>query len=177
MGRYRLEHAFLLPSLISLTRVPLAALFVLSIDVPSLALLLLALAGLSDVLDGWLARRSGQATATGAVIDGITDKLFMATVVVCLVVRGPLDPWGAVQLATRELGELPLVLWWALHHDKRRARAEDPKANALGKLCTTVQFVAVLAALFNYDWLDWALGASALLGILAAGRYWMRELA
>lgn len=177
MGRYRLRHALLIPSLISLTRLPLAGLFVMAVDTPSVALFLLVLAGGSDMLDGWLARRLGQATATGAVIDGITDKAFMATVVVCLVVRGPLEPWGALQLATRELGELPLVLWWATHHDKRRARAEDPKANALGKLCTTVQFIAVLAALLNYAWLPWALAASAFLGLLAAARYWRRELA
>lgn len=159
----------------SLTRVPLAGAFVASVQAPWAALVVLALAGLSDVLDGWYARRHQQATATGAVIDGVTDKLFMATVVATLLVTDQLDPLGVALLAARELGELPLVLWWATHRAKRRARADNPKANAVGKACTVVQFLAVAGALFQVDWLPTILYASGALGVLAAGYYWVRE--
>ncbi len=39
--------------------------------------------------------------------------------------------------------ELPLVAWWALHEDGRRARAEDPRANWVGKAATVCQFLAI----------------------------------
>lgn len=176
MGQYRLRHAFLVPSLVSWLRLPLAALFVLAADSAGLALALLIVAAATDMVDGWYARRFRQATATGAVIDGLTDKAFMATVVVTLIAHDKVSWLGALQLATRELGELPLVLWWALHRDRRQARAEDPKANAIGKLCTIFQFAAVTGALTAASWQHLALGASALMGCLAAWKYWQREL-
>ena len=176
MGQYRLRHAFWVPSLVSWLRLPLAALFALAANHAYVALTLLVVAAATDMIDGWYARRFGQATATGAVIDGITDKAFMATVVVTLVAANQVSLLGAMQLATRELGELPLVIWWALHHDRRQARAADPKANVVGKLCTMFQFAAVAGALTGASWKHVALGASALMGVWAAWRYWQREL-
>jgi CDP-diacylglycerol--glycerol-3-phosphate 3-phosphatidyltransferase/cardiolipin synthase len=176
MGQYRVRHLFLVPSLLSLARLPLAALFAFSLEHPPVALATLVAAGLSDVLDGWYARRFGQVTATGAVVDGITDKFFMLVVVLTLVASDRLSILGAVLLGTRELGEAPLVAWWALHPEKRRARAEDPRANALGKLCTTLQFAAILACLLGSGWLDALLFATGASGIVAATNYWRREL-
>ncbi|HEU5073307.1 MAG TPA: CDP-alcohol phosphatidyltransferase family protein [Polyangiaceae bacterium] len=176
MGQYRLKHAFLVPSLVSWLRLPLAALFVLNAENAQAALALLVVAAGTDMVDGWYARRFQQATATGAVIDGLTDKAFMATVVITLVAHQNVSVLGALQLATRELGEFPLVIWWALHRDRRQARAEDPKANVVGKLCTIFQFAAVAGALASASWTSLALGASALMGCVAAWRYWQREL-
>ncbi|MBS2018843.1 MAG: CDP-alcohol phosphatidyltransferase family protein [Deltaproteobacteria bacterium] len=66
------------PGLLSLSRLPLAVAFGFTVvSQPPLALTFLALAGLSDVLDGWYARRYGQATRTGAVLDAIVDKVFV----------------------------------------------------------------------------------------------------
>lgn len=175
MGDYSARHILLVPNLVSLTRLPLAALFVACLDTPWLALTVLLGAGATDMIDGWYARRFSQVTATGAVIDGITDKAFMATVVVSLILADRLSLFGALLLATREVGELPLVLWWALHRSKRQARAENPRANAVGKLCTSVQFVAVSAALFQVRWLEPVLVLSGVLGVVAALYYWRRE--
>lgn len=176
MGRYRIRHVFLVPSLLSLARLPLAALFAHLVNDPLPALATLVLGGLSDVLDGWYARRFNQVTATGAVVDGITDKVFMLVVVLALVANDKLGLVGALLLGTRELGEAPLVAWWALHRAKRRARAEDPRANALGKLCTTLQFGAILTCLLGSAWLDTLLAITAACGVLAAIHYWRREL-
>lgn len=175
MGQFRSRDVLLVPSLVSLTRIPLAVLFVLWVDVPVAALAVLLAAGASDMVDGWYARRFDQATATGAVIDGVTDKSFMATVVVALLLSDKLGWLGALLLATRELGELPLVLWWTLQRAKRRARAEDPRANAVGKLCTIVQFFAVAAALIESRSVEPLLGLAGALGAAAAAYYWRRE--
>lgn len=176
MGRYRARDLLLVPSLLSLLRVPLAAAFVPAADHPWLALSILAASGLTDVLDGWWARRYDQVTATGAVVDPVTDKLFVLTVVVTLVVRGHLSWWAVLLLATREIGELPLVAWWSLSRRRRLARVEQPSANAPGKLATVCQFAAVTAALFHASWAGALVWLTAAAGALAAVSYWRRDL-
>jgi phosphatidylglycerophosphate synthase len=175
-GRYRLRDLATIPTLVSLLRVPLGVAFIAAAEHPRLALGIVLFAGFTDVVDGYLARRLGQATATGAVVDGVLDKLFAALVVGALVTRGHL-PWlPALLLATREIGELPLVVWWALHDGQRRARAEDPRANWLGKAATVVQFIAIAAILFHARSRDGWLWISAATGVAAAIGYWRREL-
>jgi cardiolipin synthase (CMP-forming) len=176
MGRYRARDLLLPPSLLSFSRIPLAAGFVMLSGHPSLALGTLLLAGVTDVLDGAWARRFGQATPTGAVVDGVLDKLFAAVVVGALVVQGHLPWFAACLLATRELGELPLVVWWAAHDGQRRARAEDPRANWLGKAATVFQFLAI-AALLMQGLTPWFwLVLTAATGVASAVMYWRREL-
>jgi CDP-diacylglycerol--glycerol-3-phosphate 3-phosphatidyltransferase/cardiolipin synthase len=176
MGDYRARHLLLLPNLVSLLRVPLAGAFVLARDQPLVALSVLLIAGGSDVLDGWLARTRGEATPTGAVLDPITDKLFVFTVVATLIAEGRLPLASIPMLAARELGELPLVLWWAASHKQRRARAQHPKANIPGKIATACQFMSVTAALLAPRLVDVSLFVTALAGAYAATVYWLREL-
>ena len=58
-------------------------------------------AGATDVLDGWWARRFGQTSPMGAVVDGATDKIFVLGVVITLAVTHRLTPWQAVVLGAR----------------------------------------------------------------------------
>lgn len=176
MGRYRVADLLLVPSLLSLLRVPLAWAFWLWAREPWPALVVLFLGGLTDVVDGWWARRFDQATATGAVVDGVTDKVFAAAVVAVLVVDYDLSLLGVLALAARELLELPLVVWWALHRAQRNARAQDPKANWLGKLATAVQFGGAIAVIVRSPSLNPLLLSCAAVGVVAAVSYWRREL-
>lgn len=157
----------------SLARVPLAIAFPFAPSAP-IAFAILVASGLTDVADGWYARRYGQVTATGAVVDPITDKLFVATVVITLLVRSKLAWWSLLLLGTRELGELPLVVWLALSHRARKARAEQPAANVPGKLATALQFATVSAALLGLPHLDLLIYATAATGTLAALLYWRK---
>lgn len=176
MGLYRARDLLLVPSLISFVRVPLAVAFPFAHDRPWLAFGVLVASGVSDVLDGWWARRFKQATATGAVVDPITDKIFVLTVVVTLVVAGDLSPWSVVLLSTREIGELPLVVWLSVSPAARRKRKEHPKANAPGKAATALQFAAVTAALFHWEGTRALVWATAAAGALAAVVYWARQV-
>jgi cardiolipin synthase (CMP-forming) len=176
MGLYRARDLLLAPSLLSLMRLPLAVAFVVWVRHPPAAFAVLAVAAATDVLDGYLARHYGMATPTGAAIDPITDKLFVLTVVVALVANGLLRVSDVVLLSMRELGELPLVVWFAFSRRARKSRAEYPKANHVGKAATTLQFGTVSAALFRAPRLDWLLAITAVGGVLAALSYWMRAL-
>jgi CDP-diacylglycerol--glycerol-3-phosphate 3-phosphatidyltransferase/cardiolipin synthase len=173
---YRASDLLLPPALISFLRVPLAFCFPLVAEKPALAFLVLGLAAVSDVLDGWVARRFGLATATGAALDPITDKFFVFTVAVTLVLKGYLSVGDVVLLSLRELGELPLVIWFAFSHAARKKRADHPKANIPGKLATTLQFVAIGSVLLRFPPAEPWILATAAAGLIAAATYWRRAL-
>ena len=61
------------------------------------ALTLLVLAGLSDALDGFLARRYGWLTRLGAMLDPVADKLFVVAVFIVFGLKGDL-PWWLIAL-------------------------------------------------------------------------------
>lgn len=177
MAAYRSRDLLLLPNLLSALRLPLAAAFPFAArrERARFGLAVVALAGLTDVLDGFFARRLGQATAIGAVVDGVADKAFAAMVLGTLVERRKLSPRTALLLATRELVELPLAL---LLYRRRKSEGEDPdhKANVLGKLATAFELGSVVAILLGVRKRAPLLGTTAALGVLAGASYWRREL-
>jgi phosphatidylglycerophosphate synthase len=169
-GRFHARDCLLLPNLISLLRLPWVS------RQQELALAVLLAAAATDVADGFFARRLGQATATGAVIDGILDKLFAGIIVGTLLWQQRVSLLEASLLATRELGELPLVLWWSLDRSQRRVRSEAPRANWLGKLATVIQFISVVAILRGSALQTTLIALTAAAGAAAAAVYWTREL-
>jgi cardiolipin synthase (CMP-forming) len=160
---------------LSLARVPLAVAFPLAPSANAAFAILIA-SGVTDVLDGWYARRFGQVTAAGAVVDPITDKIFVATVVVTLLVRAKLTWWALILMGTREIGELPLVAWLAFSLEARRARTEQPSANIPGKLATALQFGTVSLVLLGAPYVVYAVIATAVMGTIAAVAYWRKFL-
>jgi CDP-diacylglycerol--glycerol-3-phosphate 3-phosphatidyltransferase/cardiolipin synthase len=177
MGSFRTRDVFLVPSLLSLTRIPMALAFPFVQPSRLGMLALLGLAGFSDVLDGWYARRFGQATPTGAVVDPVTDKIFVLSVVVTLVTTRVLPITSVLLLSTREIGELPLLFWFLASRNVRAARATKAAANVPGKLATAAQFATVAGALLGSAYTSELLFMTAGAGAVAAVVYWMRELA
>ena len=94
-----------LPNCITLIRVllvPLFAIFVLEGDYPD-AFLVFAAAGVSDGLDGFLARVLHQKTKFGAVLDPIADKSLLITAFVMLAVVGLIPSWLTVLVVSRDV--------------------------------------------------------------------------
>lgn len=175
MPVYRARDLLLVPSLLSAARIPLAAMFPFVADRTELALAVLGAAAVSDVLDGWIARGLGQATPLGALVDGITDKIFAASLLGTLIATGMMSPVLAVLLATREIGELPLAV--RLLSNRRARRLElDRRANAFGKIATACEFASVVAALLRAPHLGVWVGVTAAVGAAAAWSYWTREI-
>lgn len=164
------------PGLLSLSRLPLAVAFGFTVvSQPPLALAFLALAGLSDVLDGWYARRYGQATRTGAVLDAIVDKVFVLAVAVTMLVAERLDPIQVVLLGTRDLGELVTGARLFVAGPSAMARSHPP--NVFGKVTTALQYATVSAAVLRAEDVTTVLAlATGVMGILAAIVYGLREL-
>lgn len=176
-GRYRARDVLLVPGLLSLSRIPLAAAFPFLAGDPTAALVLLVVAASTDVLDGWTARRLGQVTATGVVLDGVTDKLFALTVAVTLVADGRLSVPAVLLLSSREIVELPLLLRYAVSRRARLSRADRPSANVFGKLATVLQFVAIGAALLRLAHADLWIAATCVAGVVAGISYWRAAMA
>ncbi len=175
MSEYRVRDLVLVPNLLSAARVPLALAFPLASGNASHALGILGFAGLTDVLDGWAARKLGQATPVGALVDGVADKVFAASVLGTLVATRMLTPVSALLLATRELGELPLAVR-VLTSKRARLTEIDRKANRLGKVATALEFATVLAVIANVPGKNALLAATAACGAAAAATYWFREI-
>jgi cardiolipin synthase (CMP-forming) len=176
MPTYRAADLALLPNLVSLLRIPLAVAFPLVAKKPRAALLVLSAAGLTDMLDGFLARRRGETTAIGAVVDPIADKIFAIAVMGTLLHQGKLPRWGVVALLTREILEAPLVLWVMTNPEARKARRTEARANLPGKLATAVQFGAVMAAIGLPRVARRVLLLAGITGGLAGLSYWKREI-
>lgn len=163
------------PGLISLSRVPLAALFPLTIGRPRRAIAVLAIAGATDLLDGWYARHFHQQTSTGALVDGVADKIFVLSVAASLVLSGSMSVTETSLLATRDIGEL--LLGFRLTADRRkRHHLTVPYANRAGKVATTLQYAAVAAVLAGSHVRKALIAAAALAGLLASSSYWKREV-
>lgn len=175
MPEYKTRDLLLVPNLLSGVRLPLAVAFPLASGNAGLALGVLGFAGLSDVLDGWAARKLDQATPMGALVDGVADKVFAASVLGTLVATGMMSPTGALLLATRELGELPLAVR-VLTSKRARLTEIDRKANPLGKVATVLEFATVLAVIAKMPGAKVLLGATAVCGAAAAATYWVREI-
>ena len=146
-----------LPNAISAFRFPLAALFVV-LDNGGARLALVALAALSDFVDGRLARTTGQVTRAGEVLDPVADKTFMLAALVTLVTDGRLPVWTLPLLLTRDLG----VALGALFLTARGVRVRMPARRA-GKLVTWLQFGAIGAILLwpsSAPWIAPAVGAA-----------------
>lgn len=156
---------------------PLALAFPIVVNRPRAAVAVLFAAGLTDVLDGFLARRFRWATPMGAVVDPITDKVFVLTVAASLVATGKLSLGSAVLLSTRELGEAPLLCWVSTSQRVRRGHLKAPKANLTGKLATTLQFASIALALMSSPMTRKFVGATAVVGTIAAASYFARTLA
>lgn len=165
------------PTLLSLARVPLGLVFLAVVDRPSAALGVIAASAATDVLDGWTARRFNMVTVTGAIVDPLTDKWFVACVIGALVARDRLPPLGVLLLLTRELAELPLaVREWRRKKDHLRY-VENPMALRAGKVATALQFAAIGAAVLGVSPVrDGLLVSTAIAGVLAGVAYWRRTL-
>ncbi|MCY1030101.1 CDP-alcohol phosphatidyltransferase family protein [Corallococcus sp. BB11-1] len=128
---------------LSLSRLPLAAVFIVVSD-SRLRALLVVLAAATDFLDGWIARHRGLATRWGALIDPVADRAFMVTAFLVCLLDGLIGPVELTLLLLRDIGTAIGFIVARLRPDMR---AIELKARMLGKLVTTLQLAVLLCVL------------------------------
>ncbi|HVH40769.1 MAG TPA: CDP-alcohol phosphatidyltransferase family protein [Labilithrix sp.] len=175
MSEYSARDLLRIPGLLSLSRLPLAVVFAFSVERVPWAIGILVLAGVTDVLDGWYARRFDQRTRTGAVLDAVMDKVFVALVVVALVASHALTVGQVLLLGARDIGELLIGAQLAAQHGNRLTAPHPP--HVLGKATTCLQYLSVAAAVVRSPYVGALAIATGVAGIVATVGYWLREQA
>lgn len=135
-----------LPNQLTLGRLGLTAVFVAVTSVPcryqaTAAIVLFAIAGITDWLDGWLARRWNLITDFGKLMDPLADKILVTAALLYLLQIGRIPLWMAVVMVSREF----LITGLRLIASSKGVVIAADKA---GKHKTISQLTAILTALF-----------------------------
>jgi len=158
----------MLPNLISLSRLVLAAAFVHWAATPVIAVTILCLAGISDWLDGWVAKRWGQGSPFGALLDPVCDRLFAVPVLVTLVFVYGLSPLRLGVLLARDvvnsIGSFVVWVWYP-------ARLAAVRPRRSGKIVTSLQFCTVVHVVLGLPFFDVTFAAAALANAWAVVDY------
>jgi len=101
-------------------------------------------AAITDILDGYLARRLNQMSSFGAFLDPVADKLMVAAALIILVQLDRVDALIAVIIIGREIAISALREWMAKVGD-----AKSVAVNLLGKIKTIAQMVAIPMLLYH----------------------------
>ncbi|MGH3092040.1 MAG: CDP-alcohol phosphatidyltransferase family protein [Gaiellaceae bacterium] len=136
------------------------------------AALVFALAGITDQVDGWLARRWRVESWFGKFADPLADRLMIDAAVVLLWLEGRL-PWPALAVILARDGVLLAGTPAAVR------RGYEFSVNFLGKLATWVLYAALVAVLITTegaDWPLWLFWAGAGIAVAAAVAYVARAL-
>ena len=167
------------PNIISMVRlagVPLFLWLVLGPQQDALALVVLMVAGITDFLDGWLARRLDQFSQLGEILDPVADRLYILAVVIGLFLRDIIPWWVALALPLRDL-----LLWGLVPLLRTRGFSALP-VHYLGKAATFnllyafpllllgegTGVVPTLARVFGWAFAWWGIGLYWWAGVLYA---------
>jgi CDP-diacylglycerol--glycerol-3-phosphate 3-phosphatidyltransferase len=142
-----------LATLLTLLRIALLPVLVVVFYLPYqwthfAAALVFALAAITDGLDGWVARRFGQASPLGALLDPVADKLAVTFALFLLVSADPtplMAVLGAI-IVGREISVSALREWMASMGQRARV-----KVAGIGKIKTIFQMIALVMLLYRED--------------------------
>lgn len=130
------------------------------------AALVFGAAGVTDQVDGFLARRWHVESAFGKIADPLADRLMIDAAVLLLIHAGRL-PWLALVIPARDLVALvgtPIVM----------GRGYEFQVNLLGKAATWLLYLAIGLVMVTHsatDWPLWIFWTGLVLGLLAFGEY------
>jgi cardiolipin synthase len=140
-----------LPNVITLARLPLAVLFVFA-NTTAERLTVLGMASASDFIDGWLARRFGRTTQSGALLDPIADKTFVLAALTAFLRTGDLTTGEYFVILARDFATAIgfFVAWLLPGLDPANFKARMP-----GKILTVLQLGAILAVTMSPQAMRW----------------------
>ena len=172
-----------IPNLVTLARILSVPVMVWAIASGEmmLAFVLFVVAGVSDAVDGFLAKRFGMASELGAYLDPLADKTLLVSIYVTLGITGAIARWLVILVVSRDLMIVGAVmLSWLV------GKPVAVRPLFVSKLNTAAQIVfagIVLASLgFGFDlgiFLGVAMVIVAALTLLSVGAYvreWVRHM-
>src|SRR5258708_20907391 len=132
-----------IPNIVSLSRVVLAVAFVMDHDTNAVHGSVVA-AGVTDMLDGWLARRAGMVSRFGALVDPFADRVFVLVAVSTFVYEGTLSTLQYFVMISRDL---MTAVGFLVARAVSWLRPGGVRGPPSGQLVTALQLLAFVALL------------------------------
>ncbi|MGQ0672325.1 MAG: CDP-alcohol phosphatidyltransferase family protein [Hyphomicrobium sp.] len=172
-----------IPNLISLGRVILVPVIFWLVVTGELqaAFVVFVIAGISDAVDGYLAKRFGWTTELGAYLDPLADKLLIVTIFVALGVKGALPSWLVIAVVSRDLLiVIGVLLTWLLGNPASIRPLAVSKANTLAQIVLAATVLADegfgLGLAAPRVFLIWLTAALTIASLAAYMRAWHRHM-
>lgn len=172
-----------IPNFITLARVlSVPVIFYLLISAQNqAAFFVFVLAGLSDAVDGFLAKRFHWTTELGAYLDPMADKLLIVSIYIALGVRHDLPPWLVIAVVSRDiLIVLAVLLSWLMGMPVHIRPLAVSKANTVAQLLLAAMVLADTAFALGLDTarvvLVWVTGALTLLSLATYLWAWLLHM-
>ena len=134
------RRVFTVPNLLSAIRILLIPAFILLLveeDTRFWGFLLLGAVVSTDWVDGYIARRTGQVTELGKLLDPLADRLAMAAALITFVALDLFPFWAAAVILVRDAVVLVAAIWLAV------TRGPRIDVRPIGKLATSVLMFAI----------------------------------
>ncbi|MBP1748921.1 MAG: CDP-diacylglycerol--glycerol-3-phosphate 3-phosphatidyltransferase [Deltaproteobacteria bacterium] len=148
MMRDNATQSINLPNIISIFRFFVTFYFIYAVYQGwlRLALYLFLIQGISDLLDGFIARVMGWKTELGAYLDPIADKTMLVAAFVMLYIVGIIPLWLAALVLGRDI--VIAVGYLILYHYANNVK---PRPTIFGKITTALQIATILYALWSWS--------------------------
>jgi len=172
-----------IPNLITLARILSVPVMVWAIMTGWMlaAFLLFLAAGVSDAIDGYLAKRFAMTSDLGAYLDPLADKALIVSIYVTLGVSGEIPVWLVILVVSRDIMIVGAVLLaWLVGKPLPMKPLTVSKLNTAAQLLFAGVVLATLGLRFQADWLvAAAMAAVTLLTLVSVAAYvreWVRHM-
>jgi cardiolipin synthase len=176
--------ALSIPNLITLARILLVPIVVWAIATPGtmwIAFLLFLAAGVSDAIDGFLAKRFAMTTVLGAYLDPLADKALIVSIYLTLGINNLIPRWLVILVVSRDILIVGgIMLAWVIGNPLKIKPLLVSKLNTVAQILFACVVLGSLG--FNYDWPTLTLilmGLVAVLTLLSVAAYvaeWVRHM-
>lgn len=172
-----------IPNLITLGRILLVPIVVWAIASGTmwLAFVLFLVAGISDGIDGYLARHHGMATALGAYLDPVADKALIVSIYLTLGINGEIPRWLVILVVSRDIMIVGgVVLSWLVGSPLKMRPLVVSKLNTVAQIAYACVVLGSLGFQFDVAPLDTVLMVLvAVLTLASVAAYlmeWIRHM-
>jgi cardiolipin synthase len=172
-----------LPNLITIGRILLVPVIVWAITAGEMlfAFILFLAAGVSDAVDGFLAKRFGMQSELGSYLDPLADKALIVSIYIALGIAEALPRWFVILVVSRDIMIVSAVmLSWVVGHPVAMKPLTVSKANTVAQIVLATLVLGSLGLAFKADWLIGlgiaVVAALTLLSIAAYVREWVRHM-
>ena len=172
-----------IPNIITLGRILLVPIIVWAIvsSQMEVAFAVFLIAGISDAVDGFLAKRFGMASELGAYLDPLADKALIVSIYVTMGIAGAIPRWLVILVVSRDIMIVSaVILSWLVNNPVTLKPLAVSKLNTVAQILLALVVLASLAFEFDAWWVIQGLTALvAVLTLASVGLYlreWVRHM-